>query len=329
MFLSAALLLAAMPQSGVQTKTVAGRSVSYVEVNPKQFAAKIVTGKGNIGSIDDFGAIVKRSKAEYAINGAFFDAYSNNKIRNTVQTLISDGRPINMSDIGCVLGFTASGEARIDRVKTRIRGTVGGQSWYAFRMNNDPVSANVAMEYNSRWGSATGFEGGLQIQVSSGKVTRISRSSTQIPKDGYVLLFKGSEESMGKRFSLGASVTRKVEFDAEDPGFWAKVNEGVGAGPTLIKNGKTVLDAEKEGFRDPKILTASGARSMVGILANGNVVLAVSSGTVSQMASVMKGLGCRDAMNLDGGASSGLFVRGKYVRNAGRPLSNVLVFTKR
>lgn len=323
------IVLASPTEGTVVTKTVSGRSVSYVEVNPRKFAPKVVTGKGNIGTIDELSAIVSRSKADFAINGAFFDAYSNNKIRNTVQTLISGGRPINASDIGCVLGFSANGEARIDRVKIRIRGTVNGKSWYAYRLNNDPVSANIAMEYNSRWGSETGFDGGLQIQVRNGKVTWISRTSTSIPSDGYVLLFKGSEESVGKRFSIGALVSRNVEYEAVDSGFWKTVIEGVGAGPTLVKGGQIVLDAEVEGFKDPKIISASGARSMVGILANGNVVLAISSGTVSQMAIVMKGLGCRDAMNLDGGASSGLYANGRFVRKAGRPLSNVLIFKTR
>ncbi len=329
MLLSAVVLFLSNSVDGVQTKTVAGRSVSYVEIDPRKYAARIVTGKGNIGTLDEFSAIVKRSKAEFAINGAFFDAYSNNKIRNTVQTLISGGRPINLSDIGCVLGFTSSGEARIDRVKTRIRGTVGKQSWYAYRMNNDPLSTNIAMEYNSRWGTATGFDGGLQIQVTDGKVTWISRTSTQIPPNGFVLLFKGSEEQMGKRFTMGANVTRKVEFQAEDADFWNRVTEGVGAGPTLVRGGRISLDAEGEGFKDPKILSESGARSMAGITPNGNIILAISSGTVAQMASVMKGIGCRDAMNLDGGASSGFYAQGKYVRKAGRPLSNVLIFTKR
>ncbi|MFM9874609.1 MAG: phosphodiester glycosidase family protein [Fimbriimonadaceae bacterium] len=313
----------------VITKSIAGRSVSYVVIDPRRYSARILTGKGNIGTTDEFSAMIKRSKADFAINGAFFDAYSNNKIRNTVQTLISGGRPINLSDIGCVLGFSSAGEARIDRVKTRIRGTVNGQSWYAYRINNDPLSTNIAMEYNSRWGTSTGFDGGLQVQVTNGKVTWISRTSTQIPPSGYVLLFKGSEESVGKRFSMGADVTRSVQYEAGDSVFWNSVSEGVGAGPTLVKDGRIALDAIKEGFKDPKILSESGARSMVGILTNGNVVLAVSGGTVAQMANVMHGLGCKDAMNLDGGASSGFYARSTYVRNAGRPLTNVLIFKKR
>ena len=43
----------------------------------------------------------------------------------------------------------------------------------------------------------------------------------------------------------------------------------------------------------------------------------------------MKALGCRDAMNLDGGASSGLFFRGAYLTRPGRDISNGLLVMAR
>ena len=44
-----------------------------------------------------------------------------------------------------------------------------------------------------------------------------------------------------------------------------------------------------------------------------------------QFAQVMQVLGAREAMNLDGGASSGLVYEGKYLTKPGRALSNALV----
>ena len=44
-----------------------------------------------------------------------------------------------------------------------------------------------------------------------------------------------------------------------------------------------------------------------------------------QMADVMKALGAWNAMNLDGGASSGLWARGRYLTTPGRPISNALL----
>ncbi len=64
---------------------------------------------------------------------------------------------------------------------------------------------------------------------------------------------------------------------------------------------------------------------MVGVTRDGRLLLATSSGTVRQMADVMKALGAWDAMNLDGGASSGLWVQGRYLTTPGRQIGNALL----
>ena len=43
----------------------------------------------------------------------------------------------------------------------------------------------------------------------------------------------------------------------------------------------------------------------------------------------MKALGCRDAMNLDGGASSGLFHHDAYLTKPGRDIANALLVETR
>jgi len=57
--------------------------------------------------------------------------------------------------------------------------------------------------------------------------------------------------------------------------------------------------------------------------------LVTCSATVRQLADIMKALGAYDAMNLDGGASSGLWVQGKYLVQPGRSISNALLILKK
>ena len=81
-----------------------------------------------------------------------------------------------------------------------------------------------------------------------------------------------------------------------------------------------------EGFSDPKILQRAGARSAVGYTADGKLYLiTVTAARVSELGAILKALGCEEGMNLDGGASSGLWYRGKYLTNPGRAISNALV----
>jgi len=104
------------------------------------------------------------------------------------------------------------------------------------------------------------------------------------------------------------------------------VDGALQAGPRLVTDGKISLNVLGEGFRDPKILTNGGARSALGITRDHRLILLTTGGaTIPQLAEIMKQAGAWQAMNLDGGASSGLWVGGKYLTAPGRKLSNALV----
>lgn len=102
------------------------------------------------------------------------------------------------------------------------------------------------------------------------------------------------------------------------------------AGPRLLVNGKVSLNVAAEGFRDPKILTGGGARSALGLTRDHKLILLTTGGaTIPQLAEIMKQAGAYQAMNLDGGASSGLYYNGKYLTTPGRLISNALVVQTR
>lgn len=109
------------------------------------------------------------------------------------------------------------------------------------------------------------------------------------------------------------------------PEFWLSAKEVMGCGPTLMKDGDICLNVRGEGFKDPRIVRASALRSAVGLTANRQIIFVTCTGTIKQLAQVMKGLGAIDAMNLDGGESSAMWCRGKYVTGPGRNVSNALL----
>jgi exopolysaccharide biosynthesis protein len=55
------------------------------------------------------------------------------------------------------------------------------------------------------------------------------------------------------------------------------------------------------------------------------LILATATGTLHQMARIMRRLGAYQAMNLDGGASSGLWAWGHYLTTPQRLLNNALL----
>src|SRR5579884_3756870 len=102
---------------------------------------------------------------------------------------------------------------------------------------------------------------------------------------------------------------------------------GLSGGPQIqVTHGGVTVNPAAEGFRDPKILYLSAARSAVGITRDGTtLIMATSGGTIRQMADVMRGLGAYQAMAFDGGASAGLWMTGHYITEPGRLLNNALL----
>ena len=98
----------------------------------------------------------------------------------------------------------------------------------------------------------------------------------------------------------------------------------VSGAPRLVKDGaiETYLDA---GFTEARFTTASTPRTAIGTLSNGKLVLvSVGAATIQQMRELMLSLGCVDAVNLDGGASTAMYCNGTYIRTPGRELTTTL-----
>ena len=112
------------------------------------------------------------------------------------------------------------------------------------------------------------------------------------------------------------------------PASWVPYN-AVTCGPVLLKDGKCPISAEKtakgywktnyELWADDIFGVAQHPdRTAVGYKADGSIILLVCDGrigasdgaTTLQMAKILRGLGCIGALNLDGGGSTGMWVKG-------------------
>ncbi|MCL5773299.1 MAG: phosphodiester glycosidase family protein [Firmicutes bacterium] len=111
---------------------------------------------------------------------------------------------------------------------------------------------------------------------------------------------------------------RRIEWD----GFETVIS----AGPRLLKAGRVSLYPRAEGFRDPRVYSYA-QRSAVGVTGGNKLLLVYVPKPVSlrQLANIMKTLDCVEAMALDGGSSTGLFYRGKFIKKPGRKLTNLLL----
>ncbi|SHN72148.1 Predicted protein [Paenibacillus sp. ov031] len=319
----------------VQKVKAAGRSFTVQTVSiPKGTPVTVGLAKKQVGQTATLPSIVKAYGAQAAINGAFFEAY--NGAPDPYGMLIANGKVIHIGRYGTTIGFKEDGSAIMDSLQVSLTGKVTdkegkSRSWYATFINRTPsANASITMLYTPERGSTVGFKGGTAVVMEKGIVTKkVPNTDVVIPKNGSVLVFTGNQKSSSDRFTVGSTVEMNYKYTnaagKEIP--WQDVVTAVGAGPRLVKDGKVAVNPTSEGFKDTKILNASGARSGIAIMADGSVMLTTVSGaTIKEWAAVMQKLGAKEAMNLDGGASSGMYAGGKMLTSPGRLLSNTLVF---
>ena len=171
-----------------------------------------------------------------------------------------------------------------------------------------------------------------QIAQSQGAVLAINgdyygfRNSGYVMRNMYLYRDTPSSDSEAEDLVIYEDGTMEIVKESEVS---AKELQANGAtqiysfGPGLVSNGEITVSKGDEVGR----AKASNPRTAIGMIEKGHYVFVVSDGrsdeseglSLSQLASVMKDLGCSVAYNLDGGGSSTMWFNGKVINN---PTSN-------
>ena len=198
---------------------------------------------------------------------------------------------------------------------------------------NQPRMLSVhTIIYTPDWGeySPPSPKYGKQIVVSGGKFVRASYGRNKIPEDGYVIV--GPKSKLDK--IEGAN---KFKLDIKLNPEWEEVNHIISGGPYLVKNGDIYVDMTAQ-----KLASIGGRnpRTAIGYTRDNHLIMLTADGregasiglTLIELANLMKELGCVNAMNLDGGGSTVMYINGKVVNKpavqGGIPLSHTLSVRK-
>jgi flagellar hook assembly protein FlgD len=189
-------------------------------------------------------------------------------------------------------------------------------------LNDKPVAGHTTL-YTRAWGATTPPEDGViedvigslpPLQpnvVASGVVTeQDGTGGIPIPPDGAVLVARGAQVP---HLSAEAPTAQTVEIRPTlTPNLNGKL-AAIGGGPLLVLAGKAVFRAN-ESF-DDSVLNVRGARSAVGQLADGRILLVTVEGggsaysagmTNYELANAMVHLGAVTAMGLGSGTPAGM-----------------------
>ena len=170
-------------------------------------------------------------------------------------------------------------------------------------------------------------ENGTEIVVRRNKVVRVSegKGSSPIPADGFVLSLSGSyRKNIKKLPRIGAKIkySGAIFIASPNQNSGSAFNEDiVGGVPQLIKNGKIEITWEQEKSSKAFVETRH-PRTAVAKLKDGKFLMVTIDGRqagysvgidLNELAEVLLELGAVDALNLDGGGSTTMFLDGKIV----------------
>jgi exopolysaccharide biosynthesis protein len=145
--------------------------------------------------------------------------------------------------------------------------------------------------------------------------------------------YKSSSNKWLNKGALSWGDTGLATFNGNTPKFYKKssdygngsVSAGISNYPTLLDNGEVVIDTGKLTSFQKDV---KGPRGAIGVGDSNLYLVIISNATVVDAAYVMKALGAQDALNLDGGGSSAMYINGSYVVGPGRSLPNAVVLVK-
>ncbi len=311
----------------------------YANLNDKTIRMESVLAKNQIGKVDSLKNIAnqankKGQKVIGAINGTFFSAYSGNPYPSC--TIETKGNFEFLSTSGSVIGFTGDNHVKVERLKVTIDGSINGtyaypNNWAVWGFNN--TNAKSDSIFTPAFGTTTGNHSRTSVVVKNGVVIKIVKGKAAIPSDGYTLVFYNKTYS--KKFSVGDKVGYKLAYfkilssGKKEALTWKNVRTTVGAGPRLIIGSQIIANGALENLTEDKINTYRSLRSFAGVTKKNVLIMGtVPNVNVKELAEILKKMGLYNAINLDGGASSGLYYSGYYLTYPGRQLSNALVITK-
>jgi exopolysaccharide biosynthesis protein len=319
--------------------------VVWLEANPRNVQLKpLVTNADTLIGTAPWIQTAPKYLAVAGINGGYFNR--NNKyplgaIRSNGQWLSS---PILNRG---AIAWNNSGQFYIGRltlednlVTTGPQGTVKTPILF---LNSGYVQSGIA-RYTPAWGNTytplTDNETIIVVQknqvTSQLTVAKAGENPVSIPLDGYLLTLRGKISTSANLFPTGTNL--KIE-SATVPAEFNSYPNIIGAGPLLVQNRQIVLDAKAEKFSDA-FIREKAIRSAICTTANGTVIIASTHNraggagpTLAEHAQLMQKMGCVNALNLDGGSSTSLYLGGQLIdrspSTAARVHNGIGIFLKR
>lgn len=308
--------------------------VSLLRLDPQRVRLTSLLSHEQVMYAEPVLEMATRAGAVAAVNAGFFNVRNGEPVGvlKVAGVLVSD-TPVTKGAVGIWSPPQGRTDLAFDQISARVDLRIGDGD-DAVTLSVDGVDTTRArgrlMLYTPKYHEHTDTAGngvewvlrGAPLQVTA---MRHDAGSTPIPDDGFVLSYGGLDLPADLERLLPGTT---VELDTH----WTTVNgleaarldtaDHVVNGAGLLRvRGRQLTDWEVERLSGPAFVDARHPRTMVGVDRRGEIWLVVVDGrqaaSVGMAFSDLQRLADRlqliDALNLDGGGSSTMVVRGKVV----------------
>ena len=225
---------------------------------------------------------------------------------------------------------TKAGKRKIDGINQRRR--QDELILYTPRFNSSTRQSDLGTEVTLLPADVKPHHGAIEATVTG---VFAGQGNMAIPADGWVLSGSVSASAFLRSLQIGDKVS--ITFRMEPGG--DQVVEAIGGGPRIVRDGAVSVEAAAEEFssafalqRHPRTAVGLKGKRLLLIAVDGRRPTYSEGISLVELANLMLELGCDQAMNLDGGGSTTVWLRGQ-VQNvpsdgSERPVANdLLVFS--
>jgi len=313
-------------------------------LDPRQIRLMLARALDEVVGTETTSSLAARHGAVAAINGGYFRTTGTYR-GEPMGTLMMEGKVLSepFPDRAALAVSNGGERTRIAIMRTALQAEVivNGRDVHPITGFNRPRGENELIVFTPEFHRTTLTpRDGIEAIVERRRITSIhdSAGSSVIPQEGYVLSASGTVRLWARQhLRPGARVEVRAEL-ATDPPLPFHADFIIGSGPQLVAAGKASSTSEFEHFSEEFSRTRH-PRTAVGVRSDGHLVLVTVDGrqpkisvgmTIDELTALMIELGCVEAINLDGGGSTTMVIKGKVVNNPSdqtgeRPVSNALL----
>lgn len=301
--------------------------VVWLEVNPRKFGLTLkpmwASPDGLVGTSPII-QTAQRYLAVAGINGGYFNR--NNRL--PLGAIRRDNQWVSSPILNRgAIAWNDSGQfyfGRLTLEETLI--TANNQHLPILFLNSGYVQSGIS-RYTPAWGSTYTplTDNEIILVVEKDQITnqlpggKVGEKAVPIPQHGYLLTLRANAVSDASQLPIG---TKMSISSTTAPTDFSRYPHIIGAGPLLIQNRQIVLNAKVEKFSNA-FVAEKAIRSGICTTATGTLMITAVHNrvggygpTLAEHAQLMQLIGCVNALNLDGGSSTSLYLGGQLLDRA-------------